>query len=138
MSSVSDGLGGYNISIPAADGSYVEANPGTLNKWLQLNDGYDDSDDLIESVVPQIDPGRITWPEDGMYKTKDGLTYELILQWIEAGRVVIANVLEGHHFVLSVGGSEDGDTIEVHDPGFDTANYSYTDDVVGFRIFDMS
>ena len=56
-----------------------------------------------------------------MYKTKDGLTYELILQWIEAGRVVIANVLEGHHFVLSVGGSEDGDTIEVHDPGDLTA-----------------
>lgn len=114
-----------------------------------------------------------------MYKTKDGLTYELVVEWIEAGRVVIANVLEGHHFVLSVGGSEDGDTIEVHDPGdlasltqaayhpttrppiqpiallthqptnppcyaatcdegFDTANYSYTDDILGFRIFDMS
>lgn len=138
MSSVSDGLAGFNITIPTEDGSHVDANPGTLNTWLQQNNGYDDSNDLIEEVVPLIDPSRVTWPDDGMHKDKDGLTFDLVVQWIEAGRVVIANVMEGHHFVLAVGGSDDGDTIVVHDPGFDVSNYSYSSDVVGFRIFDMS
>ena len=49
MSSVSDGLAGWNISIPDGDAA-VDANPGTLNTWLQKNDGYDDSNDLIEEV----------------------------------------------------------------------------------------
>ena len=51
---------------------------------------------------------------------------------------MIANVLHGHHFVLTVGIAGDGDTILVNDPGFNKTAYSYSKDVVGWRIFDMS
>jgi len=46
MSSVSMGLGGCDIEIEGET-----ANPGTLNEWLRENGGYDDDNDLIESVV---------------------------------------------------------------------------------------
>ena len=32
---------------------------------------------------------------------------------------------------------EDGDTFAVNDPGFDTNTYSYKNDIVGYRIYDM-
>ena len=32
---------------------------------------------------------------------------------------------------------EDEDTLYVNDPGFNTTSYSYSADVVGYRIFDM-
>lgn len=58
--------------------------------------------------------------------------------FIDSGRVVIANVHNGGHFVLLVGYDDaDGDTFYVNDPGFDVNTYSYTSDVVGYRIFDM-
>ena len=132
MSSVSEGLGGYNISIEGSD-----ANPGTLNAWLRNNNGYDDSDDLYEAVVQEINPDHIVWPDDGMHKTKD-ISFETVGQYIRKGRVVISNVMNGSHFVLTIGQGSDGDTLYVHDSGFDRDSYSYTKDVVGFRIYDMS
>ena len=64
MSSVSMGLSGSNIDIEG-----LGADPGTLNTWLQENGGYDDYNDLIESVVPEINPDRIVWPDDGLSET---------------------------------------------------------------------
>ena len=64
--------------------------------------------------------------------------------WINACHVCSTNSVcscrrSAHTTVPApAGGNEDGDTIDVHDPGFDTANYSYADDIVGFRVFDMS
>lgn len=58
--------------------------------------------------------------------------------YLDAGRVVIANVHNGGHFVLLTGYSEDGDTFAVNDPGYSVSTYSYSIDVVGYRIFDMS
>jgi hypothetical protein len=46
--------------------------------------------------------------------------------------------MNGGHFVLSTGISDDGDTVFVNDSGFNTTEYSYSNDIVGFRIFDMS
>lgn len=137
MSSTSMGLAGTAISIPIGnDGDSVNANPGTLNTWLQQNNGYDDENDFIEPVAQQIDPARVIWPQDAMHKTND-LSYDTVASYIKSGRVVIGNVLNGGHFVLLTGYSDDGDTFAVNDSGFNTDRYSYSKDIVGYRIFDM-
>lgn len=136
MSSTSMGMAGVQIQIPNASGDLENANPGTFNSWLKENEGYANNS-LIESVVPKIDPARIAWPEDAMHKTND-LSYETVCEYIKAGRIVIGNVHQGEHFVLLTGYSAtDGDTIYVNDSGFNTLFYSYKNDIVGYRIFDM-
>lgn len=65
MSSTAMGLAG--TSIPITDN--VDSTPKTLNEWLKNNGGYDGSNDLIESVVPDIDPDRIVWGDDAYHKT---------------------------------------------------------------------
>lgn len=130
MSSTAMGIAGVDISIESSSST-----PDTLNTWLKANGGYDNND-LIESVVPNIDPTRISWPVDAMHRTND-LSYETVKQYIQAGRIVVGNVMNGGHFVLLTGYSDDGDTFAVNDPGFDTYYYSYSKDIVGYRIYDM-
>jgi hypothetical protein len=131
MSSTSMGIAGVKINI---DGN--PSNPGTLNSWLKANDGYQNNN-LIEGAVPKIDPSRISWPADAMHTTND-LSYETVSQYIKDGRIVIGNVMSGGHFVLLTGYSTDGDTFMVNDSGFNTLSYSYSTDIVGYRIFDMN
>jgi len=45
--------------------------------------------------------------------------------------------MRGQHFVLVTGWSADGDSLYINDSGFNRFTYSYTKDVVGWRIFDM-
>jgi len=92
---------------------------------------------MLEEVVPNINPARVFWPSDAMHRTKD-LTFETVCSYLIRGRIVIANVNQGHHFVLLTGWLDDGDSMTVNDPatpGRET--YSYDNDIVGFRIFDM-
>ena len=131
MTSTSMALSGSGIAIAASG-----ANAQTLNTWLKANGGYDGSNDLEEGVVPNIDPSRISWPADAMHKTND-LSYATVSSYLSQGRIVIANVMAGRHFVLLTGFSSDGDTFVVNDPGFNVDSYSYKTDVVGYRIFDM-
>ena len=133
MSSTSMGLSGAGIPISNS----TSANPSTLNSWLQANGGYDGSNDFIEEALPALDPERVFWPSDAMHRAND-VEYGVVCEWVEeSGRVVIANVRNGGHFVLITGCGEDGDTYYVNDPGFDVGEYSYKNDVVGYRIFDM-
>lgn len=67
--------------------------------YIVLIDG---SNDLMETAVPNIDPTRIAWPDDGMHKEKD-ISFETIVEYLEKGRIVIGNVNEGGHFVLITG-----------------------------------
>lgn len=135
MSSTSMGLAGTNIPIKSRP--EIDSTPKTLNEWLRRNDGYNGSNDLIETQVPLIDPARIFWNEDAFHKTND-LPYDTVRSYLDKGRIVIANVNNGGHFVLLTGYSEeDGDTFAVNDPGYDRSTYSYKNDVVGYRIFDM-
>jgi hypothetical protein len=155
---------GFGIPIPPPPSTQpVTSNPGTLNSWLKANNGYDDSNDFIESAAQNIDPQRIVWPADAMHTSND-LSYETISSYLQKRRVVIANVNDGHHFVLVVGYSTDNDTLIVHDPGslifpfiissltlrekkshfppficsgYVRDSYSYSKDVVGWRLFDM-
>ena len=137
MSSTSMALAGTDILIKSSLGVSVDSTPKTLNVWLKNNDGYDGSNDLIESAVPNIDPARIVWPEDAMHREND-LSFEEVASYLDKGRIVIANVNDGGHFVLLTGYSlEDKDTFAVNDPGYAKDTYSYSKDVVGYRIFDM-
>ena len=104
---------------------------------MVINRSVDGSNDLLEDVVPLIDPTRIFWPEDGMHRGKD-LSYEVVVDYLNKGRIIIGNVNNGGHFVLITGYSlEDYDTFVVNDPGYNRNTYSYKTDIVGFRIFDM-
>jgi hypothetical protein len=135
MSSTAMGIAGSNIPIEPSP--YISSDPQTLNQWLIENDGYTSSNDLIEEQVPFIDLERIAWPEDAMHRTND-LSYAEISAYLDKGRIVIANVNNGGHFVLLTGYSTtDGDSFMVNDPGFHRDVYSYKIDVVGYRIFDM-
>ena len=68
------------------------------------------------------------------------LSWECVLSMLGAGSPVIANVMHGEHFVLVVGYDKeiDGDILYVNDPGFNRQSYSYSKDVVGYRLFDLS
>ena len=133
MSSISMSLFGWNIQINGNP-----ANPGSLNAWLQNNSGYNSDNDLSEAAIPDISPSQITWPIDGMHRTND-LSIYTVRAYLLKQRVVIANVLEGSHFVLVTGFSyDDEDTLFVNDPYFNTTSYSFSTGIVGWRIFDMS
>lgn len=134
MNSISSALAGTNILIGSAT-----VTPAVLNQWLRTHGGYvNGTSDLEESVVPSINPARISWPSDGMH-TKNDLSFSTIVDYIDRAtpRIVIANVMDGGHFVLVVGYRSDNDTIVVNDSGFPRNTYSYSKDVVGWRIFDM-
>ncbi len=71
-----------------------------------------------------------------MHRTND-LPYDTIVDYLNKGRIVVANVNNGGHFVLITGYSDDKDSFAVNDPGYSTTQYSYSKDVVGYRIYDM-
>lgn len=120
MSSTSMGIGGKHLTI----GGKL-SDPGTLNAWLLANGGYTSGNDLIESVVPHINPSHISWPSDAMHPTND-LPVSKIVEMLKDGRPVIANVMHGHHFVLVVGYDANNlDTLYINDPGFERSTYSY-------------
>jgi len=137
MSSISSAIAGTGITIPP---HRIVSNPATVNVFLQTHPGgfVDNSSALNESVIPEINPLRIQWPADGMHHSND-LSFATIKQYIDQKqpRIVIANVMHGQHFVLVVGYRNDNDTLVVNDPGFNRNTYSYSQDVVGWRIFDM-
>lgn len=133
MSSISSALAGTDIHI-----ENVTSTPATLNEFLRTHHGYDPNSALFESVIPKINPARIVWPPDGMHTTND-LNFTTIKEYLDrpVPRIVIANVMQGQHFVLVVGYRSDGDTLVVNDSGFNRNTYSRSKDVVGWRIFDM-
>jgi hypothetical protein len=63
------GLAGTRNRIPSNSTFSDVSTPKSLNIWLQNNNGYDGSNDLIEEAVPEIDPSRIFWPDDGMHNS---------------------------------------------------------------------
>ena len=129
MSSISMGLAGWKISL---DGS--PSNPGNLNNWLLENDGYTDSNNLIEDALNALVPGM--WSQSGMHTTND-ISVDDLKDLMNHDYIVVANVMKGRHFVLATG--YDGwDTVYVNDPGFDNTQYSYSQDVWGWRIFSMN
>mmetsp|Transcript_5837 Transcript_5837/g.12874 ORF Transcript_5837/g.12874 Transcript_5837/m.12874 type:complete len:208 (+) Transcript_5837:33-656(+) len=134
MSSISSALNGRGYTLDGA-----AADPGTLNAWLRKNDGYDGSNDLKESVIPLISPQHMSWNCTwcGAYRTPAALKPSDVQQWITEGRIVIANVDAGHHFVLVTGyDPKNSSHFYVNDSGFARNCYPYSE-VVGWRVFEM-
>jgi hypothetical protein len=134
MSSITMALAGTHIDV---DGQ--PATPPVTDQFLQTHHGFvDGSSALSESVIATIDPKRVQWPKDGMHLSND-ISWGNITDMLDRDvpRIVIANVMHGQHFVLITGYRADGDSLVVNDPGFNTDTYSYSQDVVGWRIFDM-
>jgi hypothetical protein len=100
MSSTAMGLAGFKIPIHGATST-----PKTFNAWLRANGGYV-GDGLNEGVVPNLNKSHITWPSDGMHQHND-ITMPTLQKWLQKGRVMIANVNKGGHFVLAVGWDKD-------------------------------
>lgn len=142
MSSTAMGLAGASISIPDSLKAHLRATstsastPKTLNAWLKENGGYTGSNDIIWTSVPAIAPDLIYWPDDGFHKVND-MEYDDVVKFLEKGRIVIANVNNGGHFVLVTGYDTDKDTLYVNDPGYAKYSYSHTKDIVGYRMFDV-
>ena len=135
MNSITSALAGVGIPI------YNQPpTPKILNVFLRAHNGYvDNTSALDEDVVALINPKRIQWPADGMH-TKNDLSFATIIKYLHMApvpRIVIANVEGGGHFVHVVGYRSDNDTLVVHDSGYTRHTYSYSKDVVGWRIFDM-
>ncbi len=122
-------LHGRNIPI---DGK--ASDPATLNAWLQNNAGYDTQNDLEEDVIPNIAPSEIVWV--GKVIPGNKLSPEQVKQELVNGTIVIANVMDGGHFVLVVGFDDGESNFYVHDPGFSRDFYVY-EGIVGWRIFQM-
>ena len=136
MSSTSMALRERGVAIPV-DGQPHDATPGTLNAWLKAHGGYVlGTDDLEEAAVQALDPKRISWTNASMHVTND-LSWSDVVNLLNAGAAVIANVMGGHHFVLVVGcdAEASGDVLYVNDPGFSRASYSFSKDVVGWRLY---
>lgn len=134
MSSTSMALNGHGIKI-----SGDRSTPGTLNAWLRAHSGYT-GNDFKEEALPHIDPAHISWSDaHGMHRTND-VTMAEIQESLHAGQPVIANVMNGEHFVLVVGVDKkdaSNPQLYVNDPGFYRIAYNFSD-VVGWRLFNMT
>lgn len=139
MSSTAMAMATRHIAIPDQPGGEMQAaTPGTFNAWLRTHGGYDGDNDLLESKVPAVSPGRVGWPKDAMHTSND-LSHGDVVGYLTATppRPVIANVMHGHHFVLVVGWDKATNaTLYVNDPGFDRLSYQWSD-VVGWRLWAM-
>jgi hypothetical protein len=138
MSSTSSGLAGSKIQVPTAAAG-VTPTPATVNTWLQQNGGFvPKTSDMIENSIMRLSD-RVTWGNFSMHPTND-VSLETIKKYINADvpKICIANVMHGGHFVLVVGFRDDGDSLVINDSGFDRKTYSYSKDVVGWRIFEMA
>jgi len=89
-------------------------NPGTLNTWLKGHGGYASGDLLVWGSVSPL-----------------GLSYagkvanSNIASSLAANHIVILNVHNGGHWVLAY--SMSGNTINVNDPGYNTASYALSE-----------
>jgi len=138
LTSISMALAGRGIKIPKG----IVANPGTLNNWLrnQTNPaGYLPVDILNTPVLTNISP-KISLGTDYMHRTND-LKASDVVRLMQNGKVVIANVHSGKHFVLLTGYPKTGPysnftVFAAQDPAKFATGYSHNE-IAGFRIFTM-
>lgn len=101
----------------ALNGTGNGYNPGSLNKWLTANGGYDGSG------VNPWKIGDLGLPFENKCPNSE------IKAKLDAGKVVVVNVNDGRHWVLAYG--YNGDTILVNDPYFSTGSYPLSQIVNG-------
>lgn len=86
-------------------------NPSTLNTWLKGHGGYVSGDLFVWGSVGPLGLNFAAKVANSHIKAN-----------LDVGNVVICNVHNGGHWVLATGYS--GDTIYVHDPGYNVGSYT--------------
>ncbi len=130
MSCIAMGLAGWDVSV---DGE--PSDPSSLNTWLRENKGYYDDNVLVNDALNGLVPNM--WSQAGYFD--NNIPVDDLEEYFGRGKhIMIANVKKGEgHMVLAT--AYDGwDTITVNDPGFRTTQYSYSQDIWGWRLFKMS
>lgn len=138
LSSISMALAGRGLKIPTD----LVPTPATLNYWLQKQTnpaGYLDTDILNTPVLTAISP-KIKLGANYMHRTND-LKAGDVVKMMASGKVVIANVHDGRHFVLLVGYPKNGPysnstVFAAQDPALFAASYTHQS-ISGYRIFTM-
>ena len=95
------------------------ANPGTLNEWMKLNNGFEDGYGFKWTCVNQLGLEflRFTTDPKEMRKAHD------------EGYAVILHVRNNNHYVLMVG--ESGSDLLVKDPNYDLESYPSSEAMKG-------
>ena len=75
------------------------------------------SSDLIEETLDKFDNMKY------ITNRETGLSYEEVMDNLQFGNTMIANVHNGTHFVLAYDDAGDGENIKVMDPGFNVDQY---------------
>ena len=142
LAGLQNGIPSVSPSSPSMNSSSL-ATPKTLNLWLRNQmkpDGYLSLDILDTPVLPILSP-RISLGSDYMHRTND-LAPQDVISLLQTGKVVVANVLKGAHFVLVTGfpsqgpyGNETAWT--VNDPASFALFYAHSA-VAGWRIFTIA
>ena len=141
LTSISMGLAGRDITLPPNNSTI---NPAALNSWLrQQTDppGYVATDVLNTPVLTRLSP-RISLGSDYMHKKND-LSPSAVIALLKQGKVVLANVRHGQHFVLVVGFPARGapysnsTAFAVQDPAHFQSSYTYSS-IVGWRVFTIA
>jgi len=92
----------------------MNLNPSSLNKWLDREGGYVDGCDIVWASVDKM--GRTTF--QGIFSE----SYTTLCSKIREGHGVVANVMNGEHWVLLTGCDGSGNYY-VNDPGYDRNVY---------------
>lgn len=93
-------------------------NPGSLNTWLKGHGGYVSGDLFVWGSVNSQGLSYVGKVANGNIQSS-----------LNAGEIVILNVHNGGHWVLAT--SMSGSTINVNDPGYNTASYTLSEIVAG-------
>lgn len=130
-SSFSMALAGKNITINGKP-----ANPGSVNEFARENGCFvSGTSDLLDACVDKIDPKRVSF--QAIMHGHTSLSLTQINDWLatDPSKIIIANVLNGQHFVLVTGVDFSGQQIYVNDPGFTRDSYPYDDSLVGYNLW---
>lgn len=99
----------------------VSIDPGSLNSWLKNNGGYANGCDIIWSAPDKF---GVT-----SFQGKETASESEICSGVSQGHGIIANVMNGGHYVLITGCAGNG-VFYVNDPGFSYTTYTMNDIVV--------
>ena len=118
LSSLAMVVNDCQILLPTTEGSDpIAANPASLNKWLQANNGYEDVYGFKWNATAPL----------GLVFEKFSRDMEELFDAYDMGKRIFLHVRNNNHYVLMTGygrGAKKGDEVFfVNDPNYDTVYY---------------
>lgn len=105
--------------LPVALNESVAANPGTLNTWLKLNNGYESGYGFKWNATAPL----------GLIFEGFSQDAKLLKADFDLGKIIFLHVRNNNHYVLMSGYTSDA--FLVNDPGYDTLSYPDSEVVKG-------